>query len=57
MDFYSRVLHVSLNTFNPPDLQQIAEHDSNSDMARLIQLMLGVAINCEQKDSMWDTQG
>ncbi len=51
MDFYSNVLHVTLTKFESPDLQAIAESDSPQHTARLIQLMLGVAINCEQKDS------
>ena len=28
-----------------------AEHDSKVDTARLLQLVLGIAINCEHKDS------
>ncbi len=56
MDFYSDVLHVSLTKFDPPDLQAIAENSSAQHTARLIQLMLGVAINCDQKDSESHTQ-
>lgn len=51
MEYYTDILRVSLGNFKPPDLKAIAENGSPNDMARLIQLMLGVAINCEQKDS------
>ena len=49
--FYTEVLNVSLEKIQPPNLKAIAESGSPADTARLIQLVLGVAINCEQKDS------
>lgn len=50
MKYYNETLNVSLEKIEPPDLKAIAESGSPSDMARLIQLVLGVAINCDQKD-------
>ncbi len=44
---------MSLNTFQTPDLKVIAESGAHDDTARLIQLILGVAINCEHKDGKW----
>ena len=46
-----RALYVLMNAVSsclPP-----AESGSHDDMSRLIQLVLGIAINCEHKDSEW----
>ncbi len=51
MGYYKDVLHVSLATFTAPDVRVAAETGSPLEMAKLIQLMLGVAINCPKKDS------
>ena len=51
MSYYKDVLHVSLATFQAPDVREAAETGSPQEMAKLIQLMLGVAINCDKKDS------
>lgn len=50
-DYYDSVLHISLNKFKMPDLTLIAEIGNKEDTARLIQLVLGIAINCVQKDT------
>lgn len=50
-DYYDGVLHISLNKFQMPDLSLVAEFGNIEDTARLIQLVLGIAINCEHKDT------
>ena len=78
LDYYDKVLHLSLDSFSHPDLSRIgqvpippyshsaifsftcaphspvpppANEGSKADMARLLQLVLGIAINCERKES------
>ncbi|CAI8020668.1 Probable RNA-binding protein 19 [Geodia barretti] len=51
LDYYDNVLHLSLDSFSHPDLSRIANEGSKADMARLLQLVLGIAINCERKET------
>jgi protein HOOK3 len=51
LDHYHSVLHLSLDSFSHPDLSLIANDSSKVDMARLLQLVLGIAINCDQKET------
>ncbi|KAH8281412.1 hypothetical protein KR054_000328 [Drosophila jambulina] len=50
-DYYSEVLNYSLSDFAKPDLQRIAEKCDLSELERLLQLVLGCAVNCAKKQS------
>ncbi|XP_070075212.1 protein hook isoform X2 [Drosophila takahashii] len=50
-DYYSEVLNYSLGDFAKPDLQRIAEKCDLGELERLLQLVLGCAVNCAQKQS------
>ncbi|XP_017069998.1 LOW QUALITY PROTEIN: protein hook [Drosophila eugracilis] len=50
-DYYSEVLNYSLSDFSKPDLQRIAEKCDLGELERLLQLVLGCAVNCAQKQS------
>lgn len=49
MDFYSEVLGQHINDFRSPDINAIAEHIDLVELGRLLQLILGCAINCDDK--------
>ncbi|XP_023309630.2 protein hook [Lucilia cuprina] len=48
-DYYSDVLNYSLTEFPRPDAMRIAEKCDPSEMERLLQLVLGCAVNCSSK--------
>ncbi|KNC24501.1 Protein hook [Lucilia cuprina] len=48
-DYYSDVLNYSLTEFPRPDAMRIAEKCDASEMERLLQLVLGCAVNCSSK--------
>ncbi|XP_017117028.1 protein hook [Drosophila elegans] len=50
-DYYSEVLNYSLSDFSKPDLQRIAEKCDLGELERLLQLVLGCAVNCAKKQS------
>ncbi|EDW90360.1 protein hook [Drosophila yakuba] len=50
-DYYSDVLNYSLSDFSKPDLQSIAEKCDLGELERLLQLVLGCAVNCAEKQS------
>jgi len=50
LDYYSEVLNQDLSSFNLPDVCAIAETNDRDELARLIQLILGCAVNCEDKE-------
>ncbi|EDX05453.1 protein hook [Drosophila simulans] len=50
-DYYSDVLNYSLSDFSKPDLQRIAEKCDLGELERLLQLVLGCAVNCAEKQS------
>ncbi|KAH8352655.1 hypothetical protein KR084_005504 [Drosophila pseudotakahashii] len=50
-DYYSEVLNYSLGDFSKPDLQRIAEKCDLGELERLLQLVLGCAVNCAKKQS------
>ncbi|CAH1243525.1 protein Hook homolog isoform X1 [Branchiostoma lanceolatum] len=49
LDFYSEVLGQQINDFTLPDVTSIAEHYDVEEMGRLLQLILGCAVNCDRK--------
>ncbi|KAM7354675.1 hook microtubule tethering protein [Cochliomyia hominivorax] len=48
-DYYSDVLNYSLSEFPRPDAMRIAEKCDPVEMERLLQLVLGCAVNCSTK--------
>lgn len=48
-DYYSDVLNYSLTEFPRPDAMKIAEKCDLIEMERLLQLVLGCAVNCSSK--------
>ncbi|XP_077306725.1 protein Hook homolog 1 [Lithobates pipiens] len=49
VDYYKEVLEQLISEFLLPDLSQIAENADPTEMGRLLQLILGCAINCDRK--------
>ncbi|XP_068140780.1 protein hook [Drosophila tropicalis] len=50
-DYYSDVMNYTLSDFVRPDLQLIAEKCDQVELERLLQLVLGCAVNCAKKQS------
>ncbi|XP_029473842.1 protein Hook homolog 1 [Rhinatrema bivittatum] len=49
MDYYNEFLGQQISEFLLPDLNQIVEHSNQTELGRLLQLILGCAVNCEKK--------
>uniref|UniRef100_H3AV39 Hook microtubule tethering protein 1 n=1 Tax=Latimeria chalumnae TaxID=7897 RepID=H3AV39_LATCH len=49
VDFYFKVLGQTILDFPLPDLNRVAEHTDPLELGRLLQLILGCAVNCEKK--------
>lgn len=49
MDYYNEVLFQQITEFRFPDVGAIAERGSRDEMGRLLQLILGCAVNCPRK--------
>ncbi|XP_068095491.1 protein Hook homolog 1 [Hyperolius riggenbachi] len=49
VDYYHEVLDQQISEFLLPDLNQIAELSDPTEMGRLLQLILGCAVNCDKK--------
>ena len=50
LDYYSEVLFQDSNNFIFPDVSKIAEKTDKSELGRMLQLVLGCAVNCEEKE-------
>ncbi|UJR36076.1 hypothetical protein I4U23_028812 [Adineta vaga] len=48
-DYYSEILGQSLVDFQMPDLNMIAESTDETELSRLLQLVLGCAVSCDRK--------
>ncbi|CAF5039542.1 unnamed protein product, partial [Rotaria sp. Silwood1] len=48
-DYYSEILGQSLVDFQMPDLNMIAETTDETELSRLLQLVLGCAVSCDRK--------
>ncbi|CAF1333306.1 unnamed protein product [Adineta steineri] len=48
-DYYSEVLGQTLVDFQMPDLNMIAESTDETELSRLLQLVLGCAVSCDRK--------
>ena len=49
LDFYADVLGQHIRDFHMPDLSVIAERGDVVETGRLLQLVLGCAVNCDKK--------
>ncbi|XP_077981003.1 protein Hook homolog 3-like isoform X2 [Glandiceps talaboti] len=50
LDFYTDVLEQQLYDFRMPDVSAIGERDDPEELGRLLQLVLGCAVNCDHKE-------
>lgn len=49
MEYYVECLNQQLAGYVKPDASKIGEHCDNDELRRLLQLILGCAVNCDQK--------
>ncbi|PVD23382.1 hypothetical protein C0Q70_16650 [Pomacea canaliculata] len=49
LEYNLEVLGIQIQGFQMPDVNAIGEHNDPMELGRLLQLVLGVAINCERK--------
>uniref|UniRef100_A0A8C1RBM1 Protein Hook homolog 3 n=1 Tax=Cyprinus carpio TaxID=7962 RepID=A0A8C1RBM1_CYPCA len=52
LDYNHEVLGQQINDFTLPDVSLIAEHSDAAELGRMLQLILGCAVNCEQKQGV-----
>ncbi|KAM9821118.1 protein Hook homolog 3 isoform 1-T1 [Neosynchiropus ocellatus] len=55
LDYNQEVLHQHINDFILPDVNLIGEHADAAELGRMLQLILGCAVNCEQKQEYIQT--
>lgn len=51
MEYYSDSLNLTITDFTAPDVMKIAEKHDLIELGRLLQLILGCAVNCVQKQN------
>ncbi|XP_051511254.1 protein Hook homolog 1-like isoform X1 [Myxocyprinus asiaticus] len=49
VDYYNEVLTQQISDFPLPDLMRVVEHSDQVELGRLLQLILGCAVNCDRK--------
>uniref|UniRef100_A0AAZ3QGG2 Protein Hook homolog 3 n=1 Tax=Oncorhynchus tshawytscha TaxID=74940 RepID=A0AAZ3QGG2_ONCTS len=52
LDYNQEVLQQQINDFTLPDINLIGEHSDAAELGRMLQLILGCAVNCEQKQGL-----
>ncbi|XP_064164419.1 protein Hook homolog 3 isoform X4 [Anguilla rostrata] len=55
LDYNHEVLGQQINDFTLPDVTLIGEHSDAAELGRMLQLILGCAVNCEQKQEYIQT--
>nr|XP_055054040.1 protein Hook homolog 3 isoform X2 [Misgurnus anguillicaudatus] len=55
LDYNHEVLGQQMNDFTLPDVSLIGEHSDAAELGRMLQLILGCAVNCEQKQEYIQT--
>ncbi|XP_067261567.1 protein Hook homolog 3 [Chanodichthys erythropterus] len=55
LDYNHEILGQQINDFTLPDVSLIAEHSDAAELGRMLQLILGCAVNCEQKQEYIQT--
>lgn len=48
-----QILGQHINDFTLPDVNLIGEHSDAAELGRMLQLILGCAVNCEQKQGAY----
>ncbi|XP_015904868.1 protein Hook homolog 3 isoform X2 [Parasteatoda tepidariorum] len=49
LDYYNEILGQQITGFRMPDVTAIGEKNDSEELGRLLQLVLGIAVNCERK--------
>ncbi|XP_034458124.1 protein Hook homolog 3 isoform X1 [Hippoglossus hippoglossus] len=55
LDYNQEILGQHINDFTLPDINLIGEHSDAAELGRMMQLILGCAVNCEQKQEYIQT--
>ncbi|XP_058022266.1 protein Hook homolog 3 [Ahaetulla prasina] len=55
LDYNHEILGQQINDFILPDVNLIGEHSDAAELGRMLQLILGCAVNCEQKQEYIQT--
>ncbi|XP_061118239.1 protein Hook homolog 3 isoform X4 [Conger conger] len=55
LDYNHEVLGQQINDFTLPDVTLVGEHSDTAELGRMLQLILGCAVNCEQKQEYIQT--
>ncbi|XP_064356764.1 protein Hook homolog 3-like isoform X3 [Dromaius novaehollandiae] len=55
LDYNHEILGQQINDFTLPDINLIGEHSDSAELGRMLQLILGCAVNCEQKQEYIQT--
>ncbi|XP_012685626.1 protein Hook homolog 3 isoform X2 [Clupea harengus] len=55
LDYNQEILGQQINDFTLPDVGLIGEHSDEAELGRMLQLILGCAVNCEQKQEYIQT--
>ncbi|CAL9683694.1 unnamed protein product [Knipowitschia caucasica] len=55
LDFNQEILGQHINDFREPDVTLIGEHSDPAELGRMLQLILGCAVSCEQKQEYIQT--
>uniref|UniRef100_G3Q0C7 Calponin-homology (CH) domain-containing protein n=1 Tax=Gasterosteus aculeatus aculeatus TaxID=481459 RepID=G3Q0C7_GASAC len=55
LDYNQEILGQHINDFTLPDVNLIGEHSDPAELGRMLQLILGCAVNCEQKQEYIQT--
>lgn len=55
LDYNHEVLGQQINDYIHPDVNLIGEHSDAAELGRMLQLILGCAVNCEQKQEYIQT--
>ncbi|KAJ8338911.1 hypothetical protein SKAU_G00356970 [Synaphobranchus kaupii] len=55
LDYNHEILGQQINDFTLPDVTLIGEHSDSAELGRMLQLILGCAVNCEQKQEYIQT--
>ncbi|XP_075459986.1 protein Hook homolog 3 isoform X7 [Ascaphus truei] len=55
LDYNHEILGQQINDFTLPDVNLVGEHSDASELGRMLQLILGCAVKCEQKQEYIQT--
>ncbi|XP_062411214.1 protein Hook homolog 3 isoform X2 [Sardina pilchardus] len=55
LDYNQEILGQQINDFTLPDVNLVGEHSDAAELGRMLQLILGCAVNCEQKQEYIQT--